>query len=70
MDALLEAGQVAAELRGDDRRQIYEDVQELWTADAPTIPLTQGSLLVVAQQGVEGIVLDPNMLFHYFLLSK
>jgi hypothetical protein len=27
-------------------------------------------LLVVAQPGVEGIVLDPNMLFHYFLLSK
>lgn len=70
MDALLEGGQVAAELRGADRLKIYEDAQKLWTVDVPTIPLTQGSLLVVAQPGVEGIVLDPNMLFHYFLLSK
>jgi ABC-type transport system substrate-binding protein len=70
MDALLEAGQVAAELRGADRLAIYEEAQELWVQDAPTIPLSQGSLLVVAQPGVSGIVLDPNMLFHYFLLSK
>jgi hypothetical protein len=42
----------------------------LWTSELPTIPLSQGSLLVVAQPGVEGVVLDPNMLFHYFLLSK
>ena len=70
MDSLLEAGQVAAELRGDDRLALYEEAQELWTVEVPTIPLSQGSLLVVAQPGVEGIVLDPNMLFHYFLLSK
>jgi peptide/nickel transport system substrate-binding protein len=68
MDGLLEDGQVAAELRGDDRKAIYEEAQTLWTVDVPTIPLSQGSLLVVAQPGVEGIVLDPNMLFHYFLL--
>jgi peptide/nickel transport system substrate-binding protein len=70
MDALLEGGQVAAELRGDDRKAIYEDAQELWVMDPPTVPLSQGALLVVAQPGVEGIVLDPNMLFHYYLLSK
>jgi peptide/nickel transport system substrate-binding protein len=68
MDALLEGGQTAAELRGDDRLQLYQDAQALWTEDVPTIPLTQGSLLVVARPGVEGIVLDPNMLFHYFTL--
>jgi peptide/nickel transport system substrate-binding protein len=70
MDALMEAGQTAAELRGADRLQLYEDIQSLWVEDVPTIPLTQGSLLVVAQPGVDGIVLDPNMLFHYFLLTK
>ncbi len=68
MDALLEAGQTAAELRGPDRREIYEDAQELWAEDVPTIPLTQGYLLVVAQPGIKGILLDPNMLFHYFAL--
>jgi len=70
MDALLEAGQTAATLRGDDRLKIYEDAQNLWVEDPPTIPLTQGTLLVVAQPDVTGIVLDPNMLFHYFLLAK
>lgn len=68
MDALLESGQVAKELRGDDRKAIYEEAQTLWTTEIPTIPLSQGSLLVVAQPGIMGITLDPNMLFHYFLL--
>ena len=45
----------------DERKEIYEDAQELWTVDVPTIPLTQGSLLVVAQPDITGIVLDPNM---------
>ena len=70
MDALLEAGQVAAELRGADRLKIYEDAQDLWVTEVPTIPLTQGSLLVVAQPGIQGILLDPNMLFHYFTLYR
>jgi peptide/nickel transport system substrate-binding protein len=68
MDALLEAGQTATELRGSGRQATYADAQELWAVDVPTIPLSQGSLLVVAQPGIGGIVLDPNMLIHYFLL--
>jgi peptide/nickel transport system substrate-binding protein len=68
MDALLEGGQTAAELRGADRLKLYEDAQKLWTVDVPTIPLSQGALLVVAQPGIQGIILDPNMLFHYFTL--
>jgi ABC-type transport system substrate-binding protein len=70
MDALLEAGQVATPVDSDERKAIYEEAQRLWVQDPPTIPLTQGSLLVVAQPGVEGIVLDPNMLMHFFLLYK
>ncbi len=68
MDALMAAGQTAAELRGDDRLKTFDDIQKLWAVDVPTIPLTQGTLLVVAQPYVDGIVLDPNMLFHYFTL--
>ena len=70
MDALIADGRKAAELRSDARKKVYEDIQSLWVQDVPTTPLTQGSLLVVAQPGVSGIVLDPNMLFHYFLLKK
>jgi peptide/nickel transport system substrate-binding protein len=70
MDALLLAAQQAPELRGDDRQATYEEIQKLWVTEAPTIPLTQGSLLVVAQPNVQGIVLDPNMQYHYFLMYK
>ncbi len=70
MDALLEQGQTMTPVNSDERKALYEDAQRLWFTDPPTIPLTQGSLLVVAQPGVGGIVLDPNMLFHYFLLYK
>jgi len=70
MDALLEQGQVTVPVDSDERAAIYEEAQTLWVTDPPTVPLTQGSLLVVAQPGVQGIVLDPNMMFHYFLLYK
>jgi peptide/nickel transport system substrate-binding protein len=70
MDALLVAGQRAKELRGADRLKTYQDIQKLWVTEVPTIPLTQGSLLVVAQPNVKGIVLDPNMQYHYFLMYK
>ena len=70
MDALLEQAQTMVPVDSDERKAVYEEAQRLWVQDPPTIPFSQGSLLVVAQPGVEGIVLDPNMLFHYFLLSK
>ena len=70
MDAYFEAEQSAADLRGDDRLKTFEDIQNLWVTDVPTIPLTQGSLIVVAQKNVSGIVLDPNMMNHYFLMEK
>jgi peptide/nickel transport system substrate-binding protein len=70
MDALLLAGQTAPDLRSDDRLKTYEDIQKLWVTEVPTIPLTQGSLLVVAQPNVKGVVMDPNMQYHYFLMYK
>ncbi len=70
MDALLEAGQVATPVDSDERKAIYEDAQMLWAVDPPTIPLTQGSLFIVAQPGITGIVLDPNMQNHFFLYER
>jgi peptide/nickel transport system substrate-binding protein len=70
MDAILEAGQVTTPLTGDERLQLYHDAQELWTEDVPTIPFTQGQLLVVTQSNVTGVTLDPTMFLHYFLLAK
>lgn len=70
MDSYFKAEQTAADLRGADREKVFEDIQNLWVTDIPTIPLTQGTLLVAAQKNVSGIVLDPNMLTHLFLLEK
>jgi peptide/nickel transport system substrate-binding protein len=70
MDSYFKAEQTAADLRGADREKVFEDIQNLWVTDVPTIPLTQGTLLVAAQKNVSGIVLDPNMLTHLFLLEK
>ena len=70
MDELLEKGQVTTPLRGDERKTIYENAQELWAKECPTIPFTQGQLLVVTLENVSGVKLDPTMFLHYFLLTK
>jgi peptide/nickel transport system substrate-binding protein len=68
MDALLLAAQT--ETDPAVRTELYAEIQELWTTEAPTIPFTQGQLLVVAQPAVEGIILDPTMTNHYFTMMK
>ena len=70
MDALFAKEQAATDLRGADREKVFEQIQQLWAKDVPTIPLSQGKLLVVAQKNVSGIVLDPVMANHYFLFQK
>ncbi len=70
MDALFEQEQAAADLRGAEREKVFEDIQKLWAEDIPTIPLTQGKLQVAARSNISGIVLDPVMLNHYFLMEK
>jgi peptide/nickel transport system substrate-binding protein len=68
MDSLL----VEAQTETDPavREELYADIQELWTEEVPTIPFTQGQLLVVTQPEVEGVKLDPTMYMHYFTLTK
>jgi len=52
-----------------EREQLYEQIQNLWTTEAPTIPFTQGLLLVVTAPEVGGVVLDPTLFLHYFTLT-
>jgi peptide/nickel transport system substrate-binding protein len=68
MDALLVEAQT--ETDPATRMELYADIQELWTEECPTVPFTQGQLLVVTQPGVEGVVLDPTMTNHYFTMMK
>jgi len=68
MDALLVQAQT--ETDPAKRMELYKQIQELWTTEVPTIPFTQGQLLVVTQKDVSGVTLDPTMFLHYFTLKK
>jgi len=68
MDDLLHRAQVETDM--DVREDLYKQVQELWTTEVPTIPFTQGLLIVVTQKNVSGVTLDPTLFLHYFTISK
>lgn len=66
IDRLLDQASVLTDIA--QRAELYRRVQTLMADDAPMIPLFQGKLFIVAKKNVEGIVLDPTMLFRYYLL--
>ena len=68
MDDLLLSARYSTDM--NEREQLYEELQELWTTEVPTIPFTQGLLLVVTKPEVSGVTLDPTLFLHYFTLSK
>jgi peptide/nickel transport system substrate-binding protein len=68
MDDLLHRARLSTDL--EERLKLYEESQKLWAEDVPTIPFTQGTLLVVTKKEVTGVTLAPYMLFPYFTLSK
>jgi peptide/nickel transport system substrate-binding protein len=70
MDELLEAGQRITDLRSDERKAIYEDIQRLWAEDVVMIPLTQGTQPVVAQPHVKDITISPSMNIEFSTLYK
>jgi len=68
MDDLLVRARTATDQA--ERQQLYEQIQQLWTTEVPSIPLTQGLLMVVTQPDIGGVVLDPTLFLHYFTLTK
>jgi peptide/nickel transport system substrate-binding protein len=54
----------------DEREALYAEMQDLLAEELPIIPLTQASLLVVAQPDVEGVVVDATGLLRYWLAWK
>ncbi|HIQ02676.1 MAG TPA: peptide ABC transporter substrate-binding protein, partial [Anaerolineales bacterium] len=68
MDNLLIQARTSTDMA--EREQLYRQIQELWTTEVPTIPFTQGLLLVVTQKNVGGVTLDPTLFLHYFTLTK
>jgi peptide/nickel transport system substrate-binding protein len=66
MDELLEKAAVAPTI--NEREALYKQIQQKLAEDAPIIPLIQGKLTIVAKKNIEGITLDPTMLFRYYLV--
>ncbi len=66
-DLLREAGQA---VDPQEREEVYHEIQEFLREELPVIPLTQSSLIVVAQPGVDGVVLDASNLLRYWLVFK
>ncbi|MDK2914124.1 MAG: peptide/nickel transport system substrate-binding protein [Thermococcaceae archaeon] len=54
----------------DERAKLYEQVQEILAEEVPYIPLIQGKLFVVTQENVKGVIIGPDMIFHYAHLYK
>jgi len=54
----------------EERTALYEQAQDIWAEDAAIVPLFQGKLTIAVREGVEGVILDPVMLFRYWLLYK
>jgi peptide/nickel transport system substrate-binding protein len=52
------------------RTQEIEDIQAKVAADLPTLPLLQGSQVVVTGKDVKGAVLDPSFKFRFGTLTK
>ncbi len=67
MDELLQKAATSTSM--SEREQYYKQIQEKLAEDTPIIPLVQGKLTIVAKKNINGIVLDPTMIFRYYLLD-
>jgi len=70
MDELLEDGRETTPMHGGERQGIYEDIQDLWAEEAPTIPLLQGVDLAAVWDGVHGVNFSPLGLLPYFTIYQ
>jgi peptide/nickel transport system substrate-binding protein len=68
MDDLILAGW--AETDAAARTEIYNDIQELWAVDLPTLEFAQGTLYAAYRDNVQDVVVDALSLLHYELVYK
>jgi len=63
VDDLLERASITPDQA--TRAELYKQVQQILADDVPFIPILQSSLLMVVHKNVEGVMLEPTMLFYY-----
>ena len=61
-DILAQAQQLSDQ---NERTQLYIQAQEKLAEDVPYIPFIQGKLYIVTNPDVKGIIIGPDMIFHY-----
>jgi peptide/nickel transport system substrate-binding protein len=49
----------------EKRTAIYEEIQQWWTDEVPTMPIFQGTLFLFTQKNIQGIMLSPTLQFNY-----
>ena len=47
------------------RKQVFEQLQQMWTEEVPTAPIAQGQLYIFTQPNVEGVKVGTDMVLHY-----
>ena len=47
------------------RTALYKKIQKMWTDEVPTAPIFQGTLYVITQKDIKGIMLSPTLQFNY-----
>jgi peptide/nickel transport system substrate-binding protein len=47
------------------RKQVFEQLQQMWTKEVPTAPIAQGELYIFTQPNVKGVVVGTDMVLHY-----
>ncbi len=68
MDAFLDEASVEIDIA--KRTVLYKDAQKLMAEEAPVIPFFQGILNAAYWPEIKGVVLDPTMLFRYYLIYR
>ena len=47
------------------RKQVFEQLQKMWTDECPTVPIFQGNLYVFTKKNVKGVNIGPTLIFNY-----
>jgi len=68
VDSLLDQASTSTDI--NTRTNLYKQVQTILADDVPIIPLIQGKLFIAYKSDIKGIVLDPVMLFRYYLVYR
>jgi peptide/nickel transport system substrate-binding protein len=71
MDQLIAAQQQVTDPDGDERTEIFSQIQEKAVEDVPLIPLIEETPVVFARDGVTGLeeTMDVMQIFRYWLIS-